>query len=737
MSSPTTTPTILQMEAVECGAAALGIILGFYRCYVPLAELRQACGVSRNGSNAANIIKAAAHYGLGAKGYRLELTSTQKLSPPFIAFWEFNHFVVVEGFDKDQVYLNDPAVGRRQISLDEFDGSFTGIVLTFTPQPTFQPRGQASSIWPSLWWRLRQSRANLELLYLVIVGFLLTIPGLVIAIFSKLFVENILIENHLNWLRPFLLLIGVVAALNLSLSFWQSQALRRLRTRLAIQLSSQFIEHILCLPASYYEQRSAGEIGSRVNLNNTVANVLSGQLAKTVIDSVMMIVYGLVMFTYSVPLTLIAIGLAGINALGLRWFSRQRQDTNLRLGLELGRAMSTTITGLQAIETIKGSGLETFFFNRWAGLYIKAINSEQELAIPTQTINILPSALNSLTNMTLIVVGGIQAMRGEMSIGMLVAYQALMQLFLEPINRLVLMGSSLQELFGDVARLDDVLDNPIPPGQDFFQFANPTNSQSPDTQPLPNSMAKLEGHLTLENITFGYSPIDPPLIKNFNLTLKPGERVALVGGSGSGKSTIAKLILGVYQPWQGSILFDEKSKFDLPRAVLYHSIGYVSQDSVIFSGSVQDNITLWDNTLTDFDIVQASIDAMIHPKIMTLPSGYQTPLLEGGMNLSGGERQRLEIARALVRNPSLCIFDEATSALDANVEEQIMQCLQIRGLTCLFIAHRLSTIRDCDQIIVMDQGQIVESGTHLSLWEAGGLYHRMLSAQSVEDYTQD
>lgn len=720
------TPTILQMEAVECGAAALAIILGFYRCFIPLAELRQVCGVSRNGSNAANIVKAAEKYGLKAAGYRLELESTRKLTPPFIAFWEFNHFVVVEGFEGQIVYLNDPAVGQRQISLEEYDRSFTGIVLTFAPDINFRSRGQPPNIFPSLFRRFIKSNSKLELIYLVIVGFLLTIPGLAIAIFSKIFIENVLIENRLDWLRPLLSFIIVIALLELLLLFWQYQGLRRLQTRLSMIFSTEFIEHILCLPTSFYDQRSPGEIGSRFMLNNTVAQLLSGELSKTLIDVVMMSVYCIIMLTYSVPLTLIALLMAGINALGLNWFARQRKDTNLRLGLEMGQAMATTISGLQAIETIKGAGIETYFFNRWAGLYSKAINSQQELAVPSQILSILPSTLNSLTNMTLIIVGGLQVMRGEMSLGMLVAFQALMQLFLEPILRLVGMGSILQEIFGDIARLDDVLDNPIPEEQNFFQFAD--LSLNP-TAPLQNQQLKLEGKVSFKDIYFGYSPIDKPFIESFNLSIEPGQRVAIVGGSGSGKSTIAKLLLGVYQPWQGEILLDDILKKDIPRAVLNQSIGYVSQGSVIFAGTVQENITLWDKTISDLDIVQAAVDANIHFKIMTLPMGYQSYLLEGGMNLSGGERQRLEIARALVRNPTICIFDEATSALDTAAEEQVMLSLQSRGLTCIFIAHRLSTIRNCDQILVMEKGKVVELGTHTELWQEKGAYYRMLSLQ--------
>ncbi|KGF72996.1 ABC transporter [Neosynechococcus sphagnicola sy1] len=721
------TPTILQMEAVECGAAALAIILGFYHCYVPLAELRQVCGVSRNGSKASNIVKAAEKYGLKAAGYRLELESTQKLSPPFIAFWEFNHFVVLEGFEAQFVYINDPAVGRRRISLDEYDRSFTGIVLTFKPDTNFRTRGQPPKIFPSLVRRFIKSNSKLELIYLVVAGFLLTIPGLAIAIFSKTFIENVLIENRLDWLRPLLSFITAIALLQLLLYFWQYQGLRRLQNRLSIIFSAEFIEHILCLQTSFYDQRSPGEIGSRFMLNNAVAQLLSGELSKTLIDIVMMSVYGIIMLTYSIPLTLIALLLAGINALGLHWFARQRRDTNLRLGLEMGQAMATTISGLQAIETIKGSGLETYFFNRWAGLYSKAINSQQELAVPTQILGILPSTLNSLTNMTLIIVGGLQVMKGEMSLGMLVAFQALMQLFLEPILRLVGMGSILQEIFGDIARLDDVLDNTVSKDQDFFQFASPTPNS---TEQVEFRGLKLEGKVSLKNIFFGYSPIDQPFIENFNLSIEPGQRLAIVGGSGSGKSTIAKLLLGVYQPWQGEILLDDIPKKTISRAVLNQSIGYVSQGSVIFSGTVQENITLWDKTISDLDLVQAAVDANIHLKIMTLPVGYQSYLLEGGMNLSGGERQRLEIARSLVRNPTICIFDEATSALDTEAEEQVMLSLQSRGLTCIFIAHRLSTIRDCDHILVMEKGKVVEQGTHSDLWQEKGAYYRMLSIQS-------
>ncbi len=720
------TPTLLQMEAVECGAAALGIILAYYRRIVPLAELRQACGVSRDGSKAANILKAARVYGLEAKGYKKEVEQLRDLRPPYIVFWNFNHFLVVEGIRKRRVYLNDPASGPRTVSFQEFDEGYTGVVLVIEPGKEFVKGGRKPSLILALGERLRYATGALA--YCLLAGFLLALIGMVVPVFSQVFVDEILVQNRQQWLRPLLIGMAFATILQGLLTSLRLRYLRRLKIKLSVGMSSRFLWHILRLPVGFYAQRYAGEISNRTTLNDQVADILSGQLASTVIDAVMMIFYALVMLQYDPVLTAIVASFAAINIFTLQWVSRQRVDTNQRLIQEYGKAAAASIGALQSIETLKASGLESDFFSRWAGYYTKAINSQQELGVTNQVFSVLPTLLSAFSSLVLLVVGGLRVMDGHLSIGMLVAFQGLVQSFLQPVNNLVTFGSVLQELEGNMIRLDDVLSNSIDPQVERGRFADTKKSQK-ILSPSSTSVPKLQGYLELQNVTFGYSQVDSPLIENFNLKVLPGQRVALVGGSGSGKSTVAKLVSGLYQPLSGEICFDGQPREQIPRQILTNSVAMVEQDIYLFGGTVRENLTLWDATVPEKNLVRACQDAAIHDVILSMPGGYDAQLIEGAANLSGGQRQRLEMARALVNNPSILIMDEATSALDAETEQIIDENLRRRGCTCLIVAHRLSTIRDCDEIIVLDRGKVVQRGTHRELWQVEGVYSRLIRTE--------
>jgi NHLM bacteriocin system ABC transporter peptidase/ATP-binding protein len=706
------------MEAVECGAAALGIMLAYYNRIVPLPELRQACSISRDGSKASNILTAARTYGLQAKGFKVDLAGLRKLECPYIIFWNFNHFLVVEGFGKDKVYLNDPASGPTTVSLEEFDKSFTGVVLVGEPGPEFRPGGRKPSVILSLRDRLRGSIG--ALIYCVLAGLLLVIPGLAIPTFSQMFVDNVLIEGRDDWLRPLVLGILLVSVLNGFLTLLQLQFLRRLKIKLAVGMSSRFLWHILRLPVSFYDQRFAGEISSRVRLNDNLANLLSGRLATTAISAVTVIFYAAVMLQYDVVLTSIGIAFVAVNVLVLRWVSRQRVDANMRLMQEQGKVSGVSISGLQSMETLKASGLESDFFSRWAGYYAKAINARQEMDGTNQTLAVLPSFLTSITSMLLLGVGGLRVMDGVLSIGMLVAFQGMMQRFLEPVNNLVGLAGEVQEMEGNLNRLDDVLRNAIDPA---------VAKEMRDIAPPPSTQVRLQGYVELRNVTFGYNRAAAALIENLSFSLKPGQRVALVGGSGSGKSTVAKLVCGLYEPWQGEILFDGQPREQIPRPVMTHSLSLVEQDISLFAGSVRDNLTLWDATVPFSNLVRACKDAAIQDVVLSMPGGYNADLAEGATNLSGGQRQRLEIARALVNHPSILVMDEATSALDAETEKIIDQKLRQRGCTCVIVAHRLSTIRDCDEIIVFDRGKVVQRGTHDELQQVEGKYLQLIRSE--------
>jgi ATP-binding cassette subfamily C protein len=737
------TPTVLQMEAVECGAAALGIILSYYGRIVPLAKLREECGVSRDGSKAFNILKAAKSFGLEAQGLKQSLEKLKTLRPPYIIFWNFNHFLVVEGFGKGVVYLNDPGTGRRTISLEEFNPGYTGIVLVMEPGLNFQKGGKKINIVSALSKRLKNSRATI--LFCLLAGLLLTMPRLAVPAFSQVFVDEILVQDRQQWLRPLLIGMTLTGVCRILLATLRFTYLRRLMVKLSVSMSGQFLWHILRLPINFYAQRYAGEISSRVALNDKVAEVISGRLATTIIDVLMMVFYFLIMMQYNHLLSAIACGFALINILALQFLSQTRINANLRLAQEHGKVSGVTIGGLQTIETVKASGLESDLFSRFAGHYAKALNAQQKLNLQTQILTTLPTILTALTTASILVVGGLEVMNGKLSIGMLVAYQSLTQSFLEPVNNLVNFGSTLQDLEADLNRLDDVLQNPVDPmteeeggegaggrgtrGQGEELSLISLSSHHP-VIPSPD-LFQLQGYVELRNLTFGYSRVDAPFIENLNLTIKPGQRIAIVGGSGSGKSTVAKLICGLYQPWDGEICFDDIPRMQIDRYVLANSLAMVEQDIFLFAGTVRENITLWDSTVTDIDLMRACEDAAIQDLILSLPGKYDAELIEGGMNLSGGQRQRLEIARALVRNPAVLVLDEATSALDAETETIIDRNLRQRGCSCIAIAHRLSTIRDADEIIVLDAGKVVQRGTHEELWQQGGTYTHLLRSEEV------
>lgn len=709
------TPTILQMEAVECGAAALAIILGYYKCFIPLEELRVECGVSRDGSKALNVLKAARKYGLTAKGYKKEPEELRHIKGPMIIHWNFNHFVVLEGFKNNRVYLNDPANGPRTITYEEFDQSYTGIVLTFEPSEDYQAQGEKRSLVSALKKRVKGSET--ALVFVVLCGLALVIPGILIPTFTKIFVDDILLGEMSHWLLPLIIGLSITALLRGGLTWLQQYYLLRLETKIALQTSSKFFWHVLRLPIEFFSQRSGGEISSRVMINDRVAQLLSGELATAVLSSLTIVFYLILMFQYSVLLTIVGIVIAFLNVFFLRLVARKRIDQSQRLIQERGKMQGVSMGGLQVIETLKSSGSESDFFTKWAGHQSKLLNSEQKIGVSTQLLSSVPTFLTALTTTVILAVGGLQVLNGVLTIGMLVAFQTLMVSFIGPVNRLVQLGSTLQEVEGNMNRLDDVLNYPVE--SQFTETENPFSET--------NTKAKLSGFVELRNVTFGYSKLEKPLIENFNLLLKPGYRVALVGGSGSGKSTISKLIAGIYQPWSGEILFDGQPREKLGRTVISNSLAVVDQDISMFEGTIHDNLTLWDSTIDENDVISAAKDASIHDDITKRDGGYEHLLQEGGGNFSGGQRQRLEIARALVLNPTTLVLDEATSALDPKTEKWVDDSFRRRGCTCIIVAHRLSTIRDVDEIVVMDRGKVIERGTHDQMIRADGKYAKLIA----------
>jgi len=715
------TPTILQMEAVECGAASLAIVLAFFGRQVPLERLRIECGVSRDGSKAIHIVKAARKFGLATKAYRKEPGELRALKGPMILHWKFNHFVVLEGFGRGKAYLNDPATGPRAVSEREFDESFTGVVLTFEPTEEFEAAGERWRTARSLRSRLRGTADGLA--YAALAGLLLVVPGLVIPAFSRIFVDDVLLAGLSDWLMPLLIGMGATALLRGALTFLRQHYLNRLETSLAMSLSGRFVWHVLRLPLSFFQQRHAGEILSRIAINGRVARLLGGELASAGLDLLMIAFYFVMLAQYSWPLTLVVVGIALLNFVYLRLVSRSQIDRNQKLMLDAGKMDGVSMSGLSMIETIKASGSESDFFGRWAGWQSKLMNTQRQIGEMGQLLSAVPTFLSAINAAVILIAGGLLIMDGSFTIGMLVAFQSLTASFLGPIGRVLQLATSIQEVSGSLARLDDVYRYPLDAAASREAEPAFDGGEGEERRGQP----KLQGGLELTGVTFGYNPLEPPLIRDFSLKLKPGQHVALVGGTGSGKSTIARLIAGLYEPQEGEISFDGRARAEIPRIVMAGSLAAVDQEIRLFQGTIRDNVTLWDDTVPERDLVQACKDARIHEEIMARPGGYRHEVAENGANFSGGQRQRLEIARALCGNPSVLILDEATSALDPLTEQAVIDGLKRRGCTCVMVAHRLSTIRDADEIIVLDHGRVAERGDHEELLRLGGVYASLVT----------
>ncbi len=709
------TPTILQMEAVECGAASLSIILAYFGRRIPLEELRITCGVSRDGSKASNVVKAARSYGLIANGTRMEIADMPRQQHPFIVFWNFDHFLVVEGFGKNRVYLNDPACGPRKVTLEEFNKAYTGVTLLFEPGPEFKAGGAKPSLINSL--KPRLAHAKTALLFVILASLALVIPGLIIPVFTQVFVDDYLIGRLDSWIKPLLIGMALTAIVRAILTGLQQKYLLRLEMRLALTGSSTFFWHVLRLPIEFFNQRYAGDISQRVTANDRIAHLLSGELATNAVNAVMVVFYLVLMLLYDWQLTLIGVLLTSLNLIALGYISRLRTDGNLKLLQDHSKLMATTIGGIQTIETIKATGAEEDFFMRWSGYKAKVNNIQQELEVYTRLLSLLPGLLSAITTVSILGLGGSKVIDGQMTVGMLVAFQSLMESFTHPVNGLMGMANKFQEATGDLTRLDDVLNYPVEQ-----KFTDPKSSLEPNSE-------LLTGHLELRDLCFGYSLLEPPLIENFNLRLTPGQRVALVGGSGSGKSTVSKIVMGINKPWSGQVLFDGSPREEVHPDLLCASLAGVEQEPYLFEGTVRDNLTLWDDTLPEADMIQAAHDACIHDMVISRADGYDSPVGEAGSKFSGGQAQRLEIARALAINPRILVLDEATAALDAVTEKIIDENIRKRGCTCLIVAHRLSTVRDCDEIIVMDHGKIVERGNHAELVALGGVYSHLIKAE--------
>ena len=713
-------PTVLQMEATECGAASLAMILAYYGRWLPLELLRQECGVTRDGSNADNLLKAARRQGCVAKAFAGRSEVLRKKEFPLILFWEFNHFLVLEGFQGDMVFLNDPAMGRRTVPWDEFITSYTGVYMKITPDENFKPEGEPYSIVKTVAAKLREDKW--ALIFLMVLGLCMIIPGLAVPVMSQIFIDDVFSLKHADWIVKLLIamfgtmvMLGIMTAMRAAvLTYWQK--------KLTIADSSGFFWHVLRMPVTFFQQRYAADIASRIQFNESTAEVLSNQAATALLDLLVALFYLLLLFQYSVPLTLIGISISVVDIFVFLYMRRRQTDLIMRIQQDASKAYGVLMSGLMMVESIKANGSEGDLFAKWAGYAAKASVATQEMKLWTMKVKLLPLLLGGLNSALIMTVGGFSIMEGIMTAGIYTAFNNLIAKFHEPVQKLLSLGNVLQNTEMQMRRLDDVR-----------RYKTDSLNYPDENQTVSFTGNRLSGELTLKDVSFGYSPLDPPLIEHFDLHLEPGRWAAVVGSSGSGKSTLAKLVAGLYEEWSGEILFDGVKRREIPRPVIVNSLATVDQDVFQISGTVRQNISMFDKSVPSADIVQAAQDACIHDDIIQLQGGYDAEVSEGGLNFSGGQRQRLEIARALAFNPSLLILDEATSAIDPMTEQKCLENIRRRGCTCLIVAHRLSTIREADEIIVLERGKVAERGTHRELISHDGPYRRLIEERDQQE----
>ena len=705
-------PVIMQMENMECGAAALAMVLAYYGKWIPLSKLRELCGISRDGAKMSIIAKTARTMGLQAQGYRYEADEFFKNATfPCIVHWNFTHFVVICGRKGNKVYVNDPARGNMKISVQDFDDAFTGLCICFSPDENFEPSGRPRSIYSYLKANLKE--AKMTVAFVAAASFIVSLSSLLLPAASRLFLDGIISRKNPEWLLPLIALLGILCVIQLTVGWVQAVFQMKLFGVLGIKTSIRYMWHIFHMPARFFFQRQPGDLQQNEEASRTVSETFIMRIVPLLINALMMAFYAFAMFRYSPLMSAVGLSVVCINLFLCRYIANRRINIVRIMKRDMGKLISSSMTGISMVETIKAAGAENAFFGRWSGYQANVNEQNVRFEKISQILGSIPGILINLCSVLLLCCGIWLVIKEQFTIGSVMAFQALLTAFMNPAYQMVNSEQMLQEMRTDMERIEDIMAYP-----EYDLLAGEVSAEQ---------FRRITGQIEFRNVTFGYSALEEPLVKDLSFRIEAGTRTAIVGASGCGKSTVLSLASGLYEPWDGQVIIDGRPLEQIAKNELRGSMAVIDQNIMLFKDTVANNIKMWDNSIEDYEMILAAKDAHIHDDIMAKENGYHHVLLENGADFSGGQRQRLEIARALASDPSVIIMDEATSALDAITEYQVVSSIHDRGVTCLIVAHRLSTIRDCDWIIVLDQGKIAEQGTHDELMALNGLYSSLVN----------